>query len=754
MSSDASSVQLLTSPVTSSAIQLMTPSQLSEFQDDVTNRSAEQLEAALPQLMLAALELLNSSDATAHEALISLLDPFYNTVNDRRSIDPRARLSATSIMPFPDYVSFLLSTIEEDADFGLPTWRLITNSSLVNALNLATVLNKLWPVLCFDKSNHRTILTQHKGLARIIALLLPSDKELLKVVKSSLEDSTAVNFAHNFAPRFLLEALLRCAEPTDQQGLQENAEQQVTEVEDTVAVIDSAVRNLAMNTDSGKSALERPTFLGAYERSSLKVPTGTSMTHLHEFYNPFSAVAPTTPMLGSSSVPLMAQLNNPMMQHSLQNPIPTIQPTVETTNWDRVSLGVTSRSLLPIPKVTNGKPLIQQSLNNFLTPTQPAQAAPTSSDRMATWVSRAEVVTALEPYQQYGATAQEEFFQLYCPMIEYSKGEQFRTALTIFLITWACNENPPRADQLYKQRFAKNGMLIPSVIGFFHQFKQAEETMGNSGSLRRGLANPNLATTVFNPDEHLGLYVRAAQAGFEYYFPYTYKILVAMLDSEIYAASMNESDFNLVQGERSSRTRHLQKYLVEIKRLHQVLFGYSNPADDNNKIIKSYSMLSFHLITWNIAFARGDLRLLHQNFVERYALYNLVPLCATNLEHKTVVFQDALLFLNHKCIECYRPGGCNIWCRYCASVGSQDSRTAASSHKILPAQFTAAFTAARAAAKGRLTQASWAARQNPVVTLIDKAVSNSSSSHSQTALTRALANQQLITEHLPIHSDF
>ena len=711
----------------------MTPEQLSEFQNDENELTSRLLSAASPRLILAALSLLDSSKGF-HDILQVLLEPFATIVEGRRGSDPRAKLQDSTNMTFNGYVKFLLTTIADDPEFNLPTWRLITNSSVANSMMVSTVINKVWPILCFNKSNHRQVVPQQKGIARIITLLLPSEKELIRDVKSSLDEVAAVQFAQGFATRLILEALLRHA-PDGALAKQdsEEEEEELKEQEETVTLFNAAVQKLAITNQA----------LLLEDSATLTTKTsGTSSPSLPTFYNPFKE-APSTPVIDQ---PLLST----GQIHSI--------PLVETTDWDRVSSGVTRRSLLSTPKVASGKPLVQRSLMGFLSPTPAAQAAPSSTDRMANWVSRAEAVSTLEPFQQYAATAQEEFFKLYCPMIEYSQGKQFKTALTLFLITWACNRNPPRADQLYRQRYSKTGMLIPSISGFFYQFKQTEETVSSSGSLRRGLANPSLATTVFNPDEHLDLYVRAAQSEFEHYFPYTFKILVALLESEIYKASMENTDFNLVQGERSSRARHLQRYLVEIKRLQQVLFGFSNPAEDSNKIIKSYSMLSFHLITWNSAFARGDLRLLHHNFVERYALYNLVPLCLSSPEHKTVIFQDALWFLNYRCIECYRAGGCNLWCRYCPEVGGGVIKAQVQQQRRLPPQYRADFQAARTAAKGRLSQATWAAMQSPVIELLDEATTDSTASQAGSQATsnllRALAHQHLITDHLPIHLEF
>ena len=94
-------------------------------------------------------------------------------------------------------------------------------------------------------------------------------------------------------------------------------------------------------------------------------------------------------------------------------------------------------------------------------------------------------------------------------------------------------------------------------MGFFYQFKQVEESVNSSGLVRKGLASPSIATVIFSPDDVMELYIRAAQSSFEHYIPYTYPLLVAMLDSEIQTAGSQNSDFDLVQGDRASRDQHL-----------------------------------------------------------------------------------------------------------------------------------------------------------------------------------------------------
>ena len=78
-------------------------------------------------------------------------------------------------------------------------------------------------------------------------------------------------------------------------------------------------------------------------------------------------------------------------------------------------------------------------------------------------------------------------------------------------------------------------------------------------------------------------------------------------------AFMNQT-LTLSKGERASRAACIQRYHTDIKKIHKTLFGFSNPAKDKNKIILLYSLLAFHHITWNVAFVRGDLSLLHDGF--------------------------------------------------------------------------------------------------------------------------------------------
>ena len=155
-----------------------------------------------------------------------------------------------------------------------------------------------------------------------------------------------------------------------------------------------------------------------------------------------------------------------------------------------------------------------------------------------------------------------------------------------------------------------------------------------------------------------------------------------------------------------------------------MLFGFANPADDPLKIIKSYSLLSFHVITWNIAFARGDLRLLHHNFVGIYQLHDMLPLCMASEPHRNVVFQDGLRFLNYRCIECFRAGGCNIWCPYCPNVsGPSSSRphSSPSSYPTAPPEHAVAYKADKRKMGRALTAASWVTAQKPPMKLIPAA---------------------------------
>ena len=383
---------------------------------------------------------------------------------------------------------------------------------------------------------------------------------------------------------------------------------------------------------------------------------------------------------------------------------------------------------------------------------------------MLTFKNKAEPVRILAPFVQYGANSIIELYQRYYPNVVWTYDKLFEAALSLWLILFAQNIDPPRADQLIKMRYSSTGLLIPTIRGPFYSFKMQEEALNSSGNARKGLANPSLTTILFNPDNNVDLAVRASQSSFEHHFAYTYEILDAFLLAEVQNAGVCESDFNLVQGERSTRASNIQRYHTEIKKLHKTLFGFSDPAKNKNKIVLLYSLLAFHHITWNIAFSRCDLALLHDGFIQRYKSFDLVANCETSEAHKIIIFQQGLQFLNFRCIDCFRPGGCNIWCQFCSHIGNKKTESrAATGHTVsgFPLEHLPAYNLARdrlvAANKPAIPMKQWAANQNPPVVILARVTGSSTSpdpsssaSSSHYTLSRAVNNQDAIYEHPPL----
>ena len=723
----------------------LTPAQLNALQDEESEFTSARLAAATPLLMELALLQLANCDEKAHAALLKLLGPIVAIVEAKRLLDPRARRSEDTqeLVSTLEFMDILIQSLDE-SEFHIPTWRCISNSSLTMASKPSTVVGKIWPVLCVGRGDSKTLVPLLKGIPRLLSLLIPSQTSLISASQASLSSEASSSFAAGFASRFTLEVIRlhwsfsETFVPSVNQVFASAGFGWRTPLPNPAVLqaITDSVRKLALdrtaNLDTVKDELPGQS-TNSLSSSCVNIPVGP---------------LPTLPL---PSLPVFIPLPSAS----------SAAPSLSIPSLPAPSVVIVS----PIPDgVTAAKQVVQTSISDFFRKeviseeAAVAQAAVIKAERTAAWVSRAEPVSALQPFTQYGADAIQELFQLYSPMIEYAQGAKFKCALTLFLVTWALNASPPRPQQLYKMRFDRFGMLVPSVVGSFHQFKQVEEAVNSSGLVRKGLASPSLASVIFNPDDIMELFIRAAQSSFEHYFPFTYPLLVAMLDSEIQAAGSRNSDFDLVQGDRASRAQHLQRYLTEIKKLHQVLFGFANPADDPNKIIKTYSLLSFHVITWNIAFARGDLRLLHNNFVGRYQLHDMLPLCIASEPHRTVVFQDGLKFLNYRCLECFRAGGCNTWCPYCPNVCGPTAAKSftPSANPMLPPEHVAAYKVDKKKFGKSVSVATWAAAQKPPVKLIAavSSATNPPSLPAKSYLARAVLQQNLVYEHPPVLADF
>ena len=670
-----------------------TPVQREEMAANLAAKASSALHAASPRLITSMLRHCSTLSPVLHAKLICRLKPFSLRMSNYFSTDSRsADLSPSNVWQYTRSIQNECTATDQAID----NWIFVAGLRKTPEYP-QEILGSLKPFLSLGRKIPRDGSAKGSPVLFLLELLLPDDVDLVQQASDFLSDSSTLSFCAFFASSLIIELLLIHGDfPADSLTPTSPFSRELFGWNDSAAIGGiPAIKPLspenldALTQSVKKLGLQRlQASLGSTVPSDSPTPTGKS-----------SRILPLSP------IPCL------LSSFAVDSPTQGAIPAALVVN---PSVTVSQRAALFIPR-----------------------AVPDSDD--------------LAAFHQFGATAVEETLQVYLMACNYASSAAYEVMLVLFLTRWT--RTKPRPAEMTQWRYEPGGLMIASVSGLFYCFSLAQETVNSAGYVKKGLANPSYKCSVFNPSDHPSLLVRAATINFAYRFVFTWEIFCAFMRTEIRCAFNLASDFNLVQGSNTSRGNALELYRALMEQQHSTLFGCGNPSLDPLKIVKYYLLFTFHLASWGIAFARGDLSILHRTFDTRFESYQQsLVLCRSTESHRVAVFKDALLYLNHRCPECYRPGGCNVYCRYCPSitapaVKSSSTTSRSASRHTIPAAAEARYQLARKA-NHRLQRVPWAAAQQPpVLVTTTMATEPSAPTFTRSNLSYVAEHQHLVLDH-------
>ena len=151
--------------------------------------------------------------------------------------------------------------------------------------------------------------------------------------------------------------------------------------------------------------------------------------------------------------------------------------------------------------------------------------------------------------------------------------------------------------------------------------------------------------------------------------------------------------------------------------------------------------------------------MLHRNFDNRFDKFQeALVLYRTSDSHRLASFKDALLFLNYRCPDCYRPGGCNVCCRHCPSrvaTGIRPSKNGGPNPRSRHTLSAAAEVRYQVARKLdiKLSRVLWAAAQHPLVSVVSAPVVVTSLDTTTYAAPTSSSNLHYVAEHQHLVDD-